>query len=143
VTLRSGVPFTPVLSFDRARAFPRAGGDGQRPDWAPGFNADNAVLGGPDRYYDPNAFTLPDAGTFGNVPRNALRGPGYAVWNGAVFKNIELGGRRRLQLRVEAFNLFNTVNLGNPVAVLSSPVFGQIQTAGDARVIQLGLRFEF
>jgi hypothetical protein len=149
VTLRSGVPFTPVLSFDRARAFPRSGGDGQRPNWAPGFNADNAILGEPDRYIDPNAFTLPDAGTFGNLPRNALRGPGYAVWNGALFKNIELGGRRRLQLRVEAFNLLNRANFALPASTVFGAA-GRVENAGEitdivgtARQIQLGVKVEF
>jgi hypothetical protein len=149
VTVRSGVPFTPVLSFDRARALPRSGGDGQRPHWAPGFNADNVILGDPDRYFDPEAFLLPDAGTFGNVPRNALRGPGYGVWNAAVFKNFELGGRRRLQLRVEGFNLLNRANFALPARVVFSAA-GPVENAGEitdivgtARQIQLGVKLDF
>lgn len=149
VTVRSGVPFTPVLSFDRARAFPRSGGDGQRPNWAPGRNTSSVIQGGPDQYFDPTAFTLPDAGTFGNVGRNAIYGPGYAAWNGAVFKNIELGGQRRLQLRVEAFNLLNRANFALPAAAVFS-ASGRVENAGEitdivgtARQIQLGVKLEF
>jgi hypothetical protein len=149
VTLRSGVPFTPVLSFDRARAFPRSGGDGQRPNWAPGFDAENATVGRPDQWFDPNAFVLPAAGTFGTVGRNMLRGPGYAAWNGAVFKNFEVGGRRRLQLRVEAFNLLNRANFALPARTVFSAA-GPVENAGEitdivgtARQIQLGVKLEF
>ncbi len=149
VTLRAGVPFTPLLGFDRARARPRAGGDGQRPSWAPGYDASKATLGGPERYFDPNAFVLPAAGTFGDVPRNALIGPGYAVWNSALFKNIELGGRRKLQFRVETFNILNRANFGLPAATVFGSS-GRVENAGEitdivgtARQIQLGVKIEF
>src|SRR6266508_6738571 len=54
VTLRSGVPFTPVLGFDRARALPRSGGAGQRPDLNPAYTGE-IILGRPDRYFEPAA----------------------------------------------------------------------------------------
>ncbi|MEO5898483.1 MAG: carboxypeptidase regulatory-like domain-containing protein [Vicinamibacterales bacterium] len=149
VNLRSGVPFTPVLGFDRARALPRSGGDGQRPNWAPGYDESNAILGGPDRYFDPQAFVLPDAGTFGNVKRNTLIGPGYATWNMAVFKNIEVGGNRGLQLRFEAFNVLNRANFSLPARTVFSAA-GRVENAGEitsivgtARQIQLGAKFTF
>ncbi len=149
VTLRTGVPFTPVLSFDRARALPRSGGDGQRPNWAPGSDAGKAILGGPDRYFDPTAFTLPDAGTFGSVGRNTLIGPGYATWNMAVFKNVALGGRRKLQIRLESFNLLNRANFDLPARIVFG-ASGRVENAGEitdvvgtARQIQLGAKIEF
>lgn len=149
VTMRSGGPFTPLLSFDRARALPRSGWDGHRPNWAAGRDASSSILGDPKQYFDPAAFTLPDAGTFGNVARNTLYGPGYAVWNGAVFKNLELGSQRRLQLRVEAFNLLNRANFALPATVVFS-ASGRVENAGEitdivgtARQIQLGVRLEF
>ena len=149
VTLRSGVPFTPVLSFDRARALPRSGGDGQRPDWAPGFSEDNVVTGNPEQYFDPNAFLVPAAGTFGNVPRNPMTGPGYATWSMAVFKNFELGDRRRLQIRFETYNLLNRANFALPSATVFSAT-GPVENAGEitdiigtARQIQIGAKFEF
>jgi hypothetical protein len=149
VTLRSGVPFTPVLGFDRARARPRSGGAGQRPNWAPGFNRDAVTLGGPERYFDPNAFTLPDAGFFGDVERNALEGPGYATWDMAVFKNVRLNGKYKVQLRVEAFNVLNRANFGLPAVTVFNAA-GRLENAGEitsivgtARQMQLGLKVEF
>ena len=59
----------------------------------------------------------------------------FLLWPGARERHVEL--------RIEAFNLFNTVNLGNPVATMTSPAFGRIQVAGQARVIQLGVRFAY
>jgi hypothetical protein len=149
VTLRSGVPFTPVLGFDRARARPRSGGGGQRPSWAPGADRDSVILGGTDRYYDPAAFVVPPAGTFGDVERNPFEGPGYATWDMGVFKNLTLGSRYRLQLRFEAFNVLNRANFALPATTVFNSA-GLVENAGEitdivgsARQMQLGVKFEF
>jgi carboxypeptidase family protein/TonB-dependent receptor-like protein len=148
VTLRSGVPFTPVLGFDRARALPRSGGAGQRPNWAPGYDRSGVILGGATQYFDPLAFTLPDAGYFGDVERNALIGPGFAAWDAAVFKNISVKSRR-VQLRLELFNVLNRANFGLPSATVFNSA-GRVENAGEitstvgtARQVQLGVKVEF
>jgi hypothetical protein len=148
LTMRSGIPFTPMLGFDRARALPRSGGAGQTPDLVAGCSL-NPVLGGADQYFDSSCFSLPAAGTFGNVPRNTLIGPGYASWDMAIFKNVAIGGGRRIQLRAEGFNITNHVNLGLP----QSTVFnssgrvanaGQITSiVGTARQWQFGVKLNF
>jgi hypothetical protein len=149
VNLRSGTPFSPVLGFDRARALPRSGGAGQRPNWAPGANASSATLGDPERYFDPNAFTLPDAGFFGDVTRNPLRGPGYASWDAALFKNVPIHAGYRLQIRLEAFNVLNRTNFGLPEATVFNSS-GRVENAGEIsstvgtpRLVQLGVKLEF
>src|SRR5262245_56586151 len=148
VTIRSGIPFSPVLAFDRARAAPRSGGAGQRPDLVAGCSL-NPVLGGADLYFDPNCFSLPALGTLGNVPRNTIIGPGFGSWDMAFFKNIAAAGTRRIQLRAEGFNITNHVNLGLP----ASSVFnasGRVANAGQitnvigtARQWQLGVKVDF
>jgi hypothetical protein len=148
LTIRSGIPFSPVLAFDRARALPRSGGAGQRPDLVSGCSL-NPVLGGATQYFDPNCFALPAAGTLGNVPRNTLIGPGFRSLDMAIFKNLSFGAGRRLQLRAEGFNVTNHVNFGLPAtAVFNSAgrvgTAGQITTiVGTARQFQFGLKFEF
>jgi hypothetical protein len=149
LNLRSGTPFTPVLGFDRARALPRSGGAGQRPNWAQGASAGSATRGGQAQYFDPNAFTLPDAGFFGDVARNALRGPGYASWDAALFKNVSVGQGYRVQLRLEAFNILNRVNFGLPEATVFNSS-GRVENAGEIsnivgtpRLVQLGIKLEF
>jgi hypothetical protein len=146
LTIRSGVPFSPVLGFDRARVLPRSGGAGQRPDLVAGCDA---VQGGADQYFDPSCFALPAAGTLGNLARNTLIGPGYGSLDLAFFKNFALGGGRRLQLRLEGFNITDHVNLGLPAATVFNSAglvsnVGQITTiVGTARQFQVGAKFQF
>jgi hypothetical protein len=86
---------------------------------------------------------ITQAGQFGNEPRNAVRGPGYADIDMALVRNIALTQGLRLELRVEAFNLTNITNLGLPVADLNSATFGQILSAGPPRLMQFAARFAF
>jgi hypothetical protein len=72
-----------------------------------------------------------------------VRGPGYQDLDMALVKRVGLGGARNLELRVEAFNLTNTPPLGAPAAVLGAPGFGSITSAGDPRVVQLGVKLSF
>jgi hypothetical protein len=148
VTVRSGIPLSPVLGFDRARAAPRSGGAGQRPDLVSGCSL-NPVLGGADLYFDPNCFSLPALGTLGNVPRNTIIGPGFGSWDMAFFKNIAVGNSRRIQLRAEGFNITNHVNLGLPAATVFNSAgrvgnAGQITNiVGTARQWQFGVKVDF
>jgi hypothetical protein len=57
---------------------------------------------------------------------------------------VPLGGARQLQLRVEAFNVFNTINDGNPNVDITNANFGRITTmSGRSRMIQFGARFVY
>jgi hypothetical protein len=148
MSLRSGVPLTPQLGFDRARALPRSGGAGQRPDLVAGCD-DNPVLGGADHYFNVDCFSLPAAGTFGNVPRNTIRGPGFGAWDMAFFKNVALPAGRRVQFRIEGFNITNHVNFGLPQMTVFNAAgrvanAGQITTiVGTARQWQFGVKLDF
>jgi len=89
---------------------------------------------------------VPAAGTYGNVGRNALTGPGASNTNLGRFKNIALPWREgfNLQFRSEFFNVFNHVNLGNPNTQLTAgDRMGCITSAGEARVIQFALKALF
>jgi hypothetical protein len=69
-----------------------------------------------------SAFGRPARGTFGDLPRNYLRGPGYWRVDASAFKHIPFGdGGRGVELRVEVVNLFNHVNLGNPNGEVGVP----------------------
>ena len=95
---------------------------------------------GPDRWFNPNAFALPDFGTFGNAGRNSLEGPGYRNVNLALTRRVPLS-RGTFQLRLEIYNAFNWTNFDQPDNFLGLPTFGQILSAGPARRLQLGLRY--
>ncbi len=78
--------------------------------------------------------------------RNALLGPASASANAGIFKQFSLPGREglRLQFRSEFFNVFNSVNLGNPNnSVGAGANMGRITSADDARVIQFALKLLF
>ena len=68
-----------------------------------------------------SAFARPARGTFGNLERNSLRGPGYWRVDASLFKHFRFGDFRDLELRVEVVNLFNHVNLGNPDSEVGVP----------------------
>jgi len=78
------------------------------------------------------------------MPIDAIRGPGRWNVDASLTRAVRLGMRRQVQLRLEAFNVFNHVNPANPVASLNRPDFGQITAAvTDPRIIQLGVKYAF
>ncbi len=78
------------------------------------------------QYFNPAAFAKPAAGTFGNIGRNALYGPGFGSVDFSVFKRIPINERIKAEFRAEIFNLFNRTNWANPNVTLSSSSFGQL-----------------
>src|SRR5215510_5427162 len=76
----------------------------------------------PDLIGSPgSAFSRPAVGTYGNLPRNALRGPGYWRVDASIFKRFHLGPTQEIEVRAESVNLFNHVNLGNPDSEIGVP----------------------
>jgi hypothetical protein len=159
-TMRSGQPLTVFVAANRSRSQwnpSRGPGIGQdRPSYAPGYGPDNAVLGRPDRWFDPSAFALQPAGTFGNTGRGDFTGPDLRTLDLAFSKSARwarLGGSGRFEFRIEAFNVLNRVNLGIPELRVfagqsdgEAPLatFGRISyTVTSSRQIQLGMRVTF
>jgi hypothetical protein len=158
-TLRSGNPLTVFVQTNRSRSQwnpSRGPGIGQdRPSYAAGYGPDNAVLGGPERWFDPNAFVLQPAGTFGNTGRGDFIGPNLRTLDLALAKIApwsRLGGSGRMEFRVEAFNILNRTNFGPPeLRVFSGTdgqpplsTFGRITTTvTSSRQVQIGVRVTF
>jgi hypothetical protein len=140
LTLSSGRPFT-VTTTDQAGTGPgriaRANCLG-----APVPDGFNQTL---DSWMDPAAFAPTTARTYGNCANNTVRGPGSKSMNFSVFRSFDVGAQKRVELRVETFNLFNWVNYGFPAANISNlGTFGRITTSlGDQREIQVAAKFYF
>jgi hypothetical protein len=88
-------------------------------------------------------FPVPARGTNGNLVRNAYRGPGYADVSLSLSKRFNLTGRMNTEVRIDAFNALNRVNLDQPVMDLNSANFGKSTAQLNTRGIQLGFRVRF
>jgi hypothetical protein len=117
LSLRSGTPFTvttPTTPLNTPSIT-------QNP--ADQIKDDVEILGGVGRgnsYFDPFAFAVVSEARLGTAGFNSLRGPGRKQWDVGLFRQINVGGQRTLQVRVEAFNVTNTPHFGNPGASRSS-----------------------
>ncbi|HEY7291461.1 MAG TPA: TonB-dependent receptor [Vicinamibacterales bacterium] len=88
----------------------------RRPDLVPGV--DPFITSGGLLFLNPAAFATPAPGTFGNLERGSLHGPGFAQVDLVVSKQFPFGGQRSAEFRVEVFNLFDRANFSNPIATL-------------------------
>jgi hypothetical protein len=145
-TFLSGFPFTPLIGSSRS-----GDGDTRNPD-RPSINSSFTgpiVTGNPNQWFNPAAFVLPTPGTYGNLGRETLSGPGLADVDLSLFKNTGITEKTNLQFRAEFFNILNRSNYGPPnTTVFSSgavsPSAGLITTiATFPRQIQLGLKLIF
>ena len=81
-----------------------------------------------DRFIlNPAAFSIPAPGEFGNLPRNALRGPIFRQFDLIVNKHFRITETVNLQFRTEIFNIFNTTNFANPAATLNNALSSSFQ----------------
>ena len=95
-------------------------------------------------YLNAAAFGQPAAGAYGDFPRNGVHGPGFWTVDVALSRLIQLGSMRNAEIRLEAFNLLNNFNWGNPILNLSAPTFGRVTTmAGEPRIVQFGVKYGF
>jgi hypothetical protein len=94
-------------------------------------------------FFNTAAFQQNLTGQFGNLGRNALRGPRFSQTDLGLFKNIPIKESLKLQFRAELFNAFNQVNFNNPGNNVTAATFGRLTTALDPRLIQFGLKLDW
>jgi Carboxypeptidase regulatory-like domain len=147
LTLSTGTPFTVYDSTDVALlggAQEVSGFSANRPDLISNPNNGPKTA---QEWFDINAFQRlnpeTQAGQFGNAGRNVTQAAGLGQFDFSVFKNFRLTESKTLQFRSEFFNLFNRVNFGLPYHDISSPTFGQVESALPPREIQFALKLLF
>jgi len=151
VALRTGIPFTPATSsFDPAGlGFVPALVAGGRPNVLcdPNANAPHTL----QQYFNtacfqanPTVTTTGVTNVIGNGGRGAINGPPTTRFDFSMMKNFRIRESMQLQLRAEAFNIFNHTNFQTFASTnVTSAVFGQISVVRDPRTIQLGAKFIF
>jgi len=107
------------------------------------------------QWFNPAAFAAPTGatgipgGAYGNTGYNMLRGPRYQSWDINLEKNIEWSERYRVQLRADAFNVFNHPNFGVPSANISNTsTVGTITSVSGTptyqqRTVEFAAKFNF
>jgi hypothetical protein len=146
-TVQSGTPVNVTIAADVANI----GISGlQRPDLIgaiPSLNCQTeASTKNQINCFDSSAFKMPAQYTFGNTPRNVLRGPKWVQTDLSLAKSVPLGSTLKAEFHLDVFNAFNNVNFANPNAVFGSSSFGRISalaTGAAMRQMQLGVRFLF
>jgi hypothetical protein len=148
LNIQSGFPFSPQLGYN-----PTGNGDTRnpvRPNWNPAFSG-KLYPGTVSQYFSPLAFLPPADGTYGNVSRDALTGPGLSEIDFSAAKITKLTEHLGLQFRAELFNVLNHTNFLAPNAVVyTSATSGISPTAGvvtatstTSRQIQFGAKLMF
>jgi hypothetical protein len=139
ITLESGQPFTVTSGVDSNVD----GNNNDRPNLIGNPKLDPHRPNRALMWFDPKAFGAVAAGADGNARRNLLIGPGVRNVDAGLIRDFKIWRETTLQGRAECTNVFNMVSLGQPTAVLTSPIVGQIRSAGTMRQLQLGLRLTF
>jgi len=134
---RTGVPFTLTESAANLNL-----GEASRPNRIAKGTLPNPS---PQAWYNVSAFPAVATGSylFGTSGRNILDGPGLLQVNLSLCRNFAVRERGRLQVRWDAFNFMNRVNLGQPVVTVNTANAATITTAAAARSMQVALRYTF
>ena len=120
--------------------------------FAPGMGVDDIMADDPkvDQWFNVNAFNRASAQQLVSNVRTQpsrfaeVRGPGYAVLDLSLLKNVALGGSRQLQLRLESYNALNRANLRDPNTTTTSTALGTITLQnGLPRQLQIAARLMF
>jgi hypothetical protein len=109
----------------------------RRPDLVPGvdpFIKDGGLL-----FLNPAAFATPKPGTFGNLVRNQIHGPGFKQFDMVISRRVNLGKGPNMELRAEIFNLFDFTNFANPGGTLPNALPNA--AASEANKVQPGQPF--
>jgi hypothetical protein len=104
-----------------------------------------SLTGAGNSYLNLAAFGQPTLGNFGTCKPRDYAGPGSQNVDASVFKQFAFNGSKKLEFRLETFNLFNHGDLANPSASVSSPsTFGKINSVvNTARQVQVAGKFYF
>jgi hypothetical protein len=140
VQLASGTPFTATVLANISDV-----SRGTNGTLRANYNGQPIAIADPTTlaFFNTGAFSLPAPGTFGTAGRNTIIGPGTAVLNAGLTRNISLGPTRNLSVQILANNILNTVQYASIDTVINSLTFGQVTAARPMRRVQILTRLRF
>jgi len=94
-------------------------------------------------YFNTSLFSPEQLGQLGNSRRRFFHGPGLNNFDMALLKTTKITEDKELQLRFEAFNIFNHAQFKTPTGEINSSSFGFVTDARDPRIMQIGVKFLF
>ena len=135
ITFASGLPFTVTLN---------SGVNFGAPSWPNRIASGTLSNPQPNAWFDTAAFVAPPPNTYGNSARGVLYGPTTSNWDLSAQRKFKLLERLSLNLRLDAFNAFNTPNFADPNSAIGSPIAGVITgTINDNRDLQASATIVF
>jgi hypothetical protein len=139
VTFASGLPINPQLTGGQSSN--GLANATNRPDKVAPVSYPHTA----GQWFSTASFAAPAVGAWGDAGHNSLRGPSRQNWNLSMFKSFVISESRgsRFELRVESFNTWNHTEFNQVSNALGSSNFGQVTSAFDPRVIQLGGKLYF
>lgn len=150
LSFRSGLPINVSLNSNgvnpatgQSYRFLQRNGGGLRPNRVGEANTGTDPKDNRFAFLSATAYAVQAINTPGNAARNSAYGPRQFNTDFAARKEFRVTERHAAELRWEMFNLLNTVNFSNPATTLGNTNFGWITGAGDGRVMQLGVRFQY
>jgi hypothetical protein len=96
-----------------------------------------------NNFLNPASFTTPALGTWGNSGRNAFNGPSQQFFDLSLVRSFRFANTHRLEARIESFNALNWFQENNPQTNRDNVQFGRITSAGDPRIMQFALKYQF
>jgi hypothetical protein len=141
-TYYSGLPVDVIGSRD----YNLDGYAGDRPnlvgEWQKARPSNEELVAGAT-WFDTAAFAQPAVGEIGSFGRNVVSGPDYKNVDLTLSKRFRLKGSHELQLRLEAYNVFDFTNFNNPNGNTTSNDFGKVTSVIAPRILQIGARYSF
>jgi len=135
-TFASGRPLTATVQGNASNA--GAGSQGTVRADATGLPIDAG-----SGYFNPLAFSVPLAGTYGNAGRGTIPGPGNFIMSLQLVRQIQLAERKSIEFNVTANNLLNHVNISGYGTVVNSLNYGLVTAAGSMRTVSTTVRVRF
>jgi hypothetical protein len=144
--IRTGIPETIFIGVN---TYGNGDTTNQRPNAVAGVSqyAQNKSI---TNWFNSSAFSMPATGTFGDLGRNTVFGPGFSQQDLSLIKNQRIRERSTLQFRAEIFNVFNHPTFALPSSTFNVTGFGQVLSTfgtylgyGVARDIQLAIKLRF